>query len=208
MQELFSEIFLAPALGREGRCGSGGGWRVGGAFEGGRGSFWPFSLWFTQAGAPIGAKRQGPPGVSPGQRNRPIAARLFGSVKRSENGQKLVMGRRFPIGWVLGGGRAGGCRAGWRAPQSASGPPPPVSAVTRGPSAAAPARRPSRPLHGDPGVSGAPPPPVSACFTADRPRPPRSPLRRSACRAARQGGWRFGDGRRGRRCLGRRLRVL
>lgn len=45
------------------------GWRVGGAFEGGCGCFWPFSLWFTQAGVPIGAKRQDLLSVFPGQWN-------------------------------------------------------------------------------------------------------------------------------------------
>ena len=46
-----------------------GGGRAGGVFEGGCGCFWPFSLWFTQAGVPIGAKRQGLLSVSPGQWN-------------------------------------------------------------------------------------------------------------------------------------------
>ena len=60
-------VGLRRGAGARGRGMRGG--RAGGVFEGGCGCFWPFSLRFTQAGVPIGAKRQGLLSVFPGQRN-------------------------------------------------------------------------------------------------------------------------------------------
>ena len=113
------------------------GWRVGGVFEGGCGRFWPFSLWFTQAGVPIGAKRQDLLSVFPGQWNWPIAARSFSSVKHSEIGQKLAMGRQVPIGWVLGRSPGAVASDGGRPPLLLE-PPPPAFAMSWGPPASCP----------------------------------------------------------------------
>ena len=192
MQELFSEIFLAPALGREGRCGSGGGWRVGGAFEGGRGSFWPFSLWFTQAGAPIGAKRQGLLSVFPGQWNWPIAARSFSSVKHSEIGQKLAMGRQVPHRMGLGRSLGAVASDGGRPPLLLE-PPPPAFAMSWGPPASCPL---SSACSAVIRASPEPPPPRFRRSPGVSPlpqRPPCPPPPRSA--GLRGGGCRFGDGR-------------
>ena len=113
------------------------GWRVGGAFEGGCGCFWPFSLWFTQAGVPIGAKRQGLLSVFPGQWNWPIAARSFSSVKHSEIGQKLAMGRQVPHRMGLGRSLGAVASDGGR-PHLLLEPPPPAFAMSWGPPASCP----------------------------------------------------------------------
>ncbi len=179
--------------------GGGGGANAGaagqgaeGVFEGGCGCFWPFSLWFTQAGVPIGAKRQDLLSVFPGQRNWPIAARSFGSVKRSEIGQKLAMGRQVPHRTGLGA-LAGRCRVGWRASPSASGAPAACLRHVVGPARLLPAVL--RLLRGDPGASGTsatplPPPTWRLASPAAPALPPAAPLGGFAPTRCR-----FGDGR-------------
>lgn len=175
---------LAEGGGREGTRHAGG--RVGGVFEGGCGCFWPFSLWFTQAGVPIGAKRQGLLSVFPGQWNWPIAARSFSSVKHSEIGQKLAMGRQVPHRMGLGRSLGAVASDGGR-PHLLLEPPPPAFAMSWGPPASCPLS--------------------SACSAVIRasPEPPPPRFRRSPgvsplpqcppCPPAPSGGCRFGDGR-------------
>ena len=179
---------------------AGGALRGGGVFEGGCGCFWPFSLWFTQAGVPIGAKRQDLLSVFPGQWNWPIAARSFGSVKRSEIGQKLAMGRQVPHRMGLGA-LAGRCRVGWRASPSASGAPAARLRHVVGPARLLPAAL--RLLCGDPGVSGTsatPLPPLTWRLAPPAapapPPPPRSAgLRRPGAVSVTGGGGRCPVGR-------------
>lgn len=181
---------FAEGVGARGYGMRGG--RVGGVFEGGCGCFWPFSLRFTQAGVPIGAKRQGLLSVFPGQRNWPIAARSFNSVKHSEIGQKLAMGRQVPHRMGLGA-LAGRCRVGWRASPSASGAPAACLRHVVGPARLLPAAL--RLLRGDPGASetsAIPLPPLTWRLAppAAPALPPAAPLGGFA-----GGGCRFGDGR-------------